>query len=69
MSCAVIFIIKQTITPLSPYPFVSVREQLLMGYHILRVPILVPQEYDNFGKCYVVTSLWDGFAAIGGAED
>ena len=44
-------------------------EQLPMGYHILRAPIAIPQEYPNFAKYYAATDRWNDFAALGGIVD
>ncbi|KAK7417589.1 hypothetical protein QQZ08_011570 [Neonectria magnoliae] len=40
-----------------------------MGYHILRAPVPVPQEYPNFAKYYAATDRWNDFAALGGTVD
>lgn len=44
-------------------------EQLPMGYHILRAPVPVPQEYPSFAKYYAATDRWNDFAALGGMVD
>lgn len=41
-------------------------EQLPMGYHILRAPIPIPQEYGDFAKYHAATDRWNDFATIGG---
>ncbi|SPO07777.1 uncharacterized protein DNG_10472 [Cephalotrichum gorgonifer] len=35
-----------------------------MGYHILRAPVPVPQEYSSFAKYYAATDRWNDFAAL-----
>lgn len=44
-------------------------EQLPMGYHILRAPVPVLQEYSSFAKYYAATDRWNDFAALEGRVD
>ena len=44
-------------------------EQLPMGYHILRAPVPVRQEYSSFAKYYTATDRWNDFATLGGMVD
>lgn len=44
-------------------------EQLEMGYHVLRAPIPIPQEYPTFAKYYAATDRWNDFATLGERVD
>jgi hypothetical protein len=44
-------------------------EQLPMGYHILRAPVPVRQDYPDFAKYYTATDRWNDYAALGGLVD
>lgn len=44
-------------------------EQLPMGYHVLRAPVPIPEEYPNFAKYYAATDRWNDFATLGGLVD
>ncbi|KAK4452739.1 hypothetical protein QBC34DRAFT_398176 [Podospora aff. communis PSN243] len=44
-------------------------EQLPMGYHVLRAPLPVPQEYSNFAEYHAATDRWNDFATIGGLAE
>lgn len=44
-------------------------EQLPMGYHILRAPVPVWQDYPDFAKYYTATDRWNDYAALGGLAD
>jgi hypothetical protein len=41
-------------------------EQLPMGYHILRAPVPVPQDYPDMAHYYTATDRWNDFASLGG---
>lgn len=44
-------------------------EQLPMGYHVLRAPVPVPEDYSNFAKYYTATDSWNDFVTLGGKVD
>lgn len=44
-------------------------EQLPIGYHILRAPVPVPQEYSSYVSYLTATDRWNDFAALGDVVD
>jgi hypothetical protein len=40
-----------------------------MGYHVLRAPIPVPEEYSDFAAYHAATDRWNDFVTIGGLCD
>ncbi|KAK4452372.1 hypothetical protein QBC34DRAFT_398555 [Podospora aff. communis PSN243] len=44
-------------------------EQLPMGYHVLRAPLPVPQEYSDFAEYHAATDRWNDFVTIGGLAE
>lgn len=44
-------------------------EQLPVGYHVLRAPLPVPQEYSDFAEYHAATDRWNDFVTIGGLAE